>query len=76
MSYAYLADRQAVHAAVRSYRPGAPISLEDVRIACRMDGHPVDHLSRSTLSSFVREVCEPEEGRYGASDYRIYRWSR
>ena len=69
-----MVDREAVHAAVRSYRPGAPITLKDVRIACRMDGHPVDHLDKGQLSRLVKEICTVEPGPTGQHDYRTYRW--
>lgn len=68
--------RRAVHQAIRSYRPGSPITMEDIRIACRLDGHPVDGVSHNLLGALAREICTVEIGPGGSSDYRTYRWHR
>lgn len=67
-------DRMAIVAAVQSYRKGAPMTLEDVRIACAMDGHPINHVNRSVLASFMRTFCTVEHGPHGPHDERTYRW--
>ena len=71
-----MVDREAVHAAVHSYRPEAPITLIDVRIACKLDGHPIDHINKDELGRIVREICSVEDGPRGHHDYRTYRWHR
>lgn len=68
------ADRSAIVSAVKSYRRGAPMTLEDIRIACALDGHRIDHIDRRSLSHFVRMFCSVENGRNGIHDYRVYRW--
>lgn len=67
-------DRSAIIDAIHSYRPGAPMTLNDIRIACRLDGHPVDHIDHTVMASIVRRVCTVEYGKQGKHDYRIYRW--
>lgn len=69
-------DREAIIRAIHSYRPGAPISLMDVRIACGMDGHSIKHIPKNELASIVRSVCTVEHGKQGIHDYRIYRWGQ
>lgn len=51
------------------------MSREDVRIACAMEGHPIDHVNRSALSHFLRTFCTVENGPHGTHDERTYRWS-
>lgn len=44
--------------AIRSYRVGAPISVLDVRIALKADGHRYDYAG-NTIVSVLSRLCVP-----------------
>lgn len=58
-------DREAIIAAVRSYRPNAPVNIEDVRIAAAMDGHSLRHVDSKHIVGVLKKVavCEPGDCR-------------
>lgn len=54
------ADFDAIVAAVRSFRAGAPMMIEDIRIACWADGHPVSHLRGGEIAAVLARVAVAE----------------
>ncbi len=62
-------DRLAIHSAARSFRKGAPIIVDDIKFACRVDGHPVDHINGHYIAQCLSEICtsDPAENRQRAS---------
>lgn len=56
-------DRAAIIAALRSYRPNAPVSIEDVRVAAAMDGHPLSHVGSKDIVVVLKTVAVCEPGR-------------
>lgn len=64
-------DCRAIYDAVHSFRRGAPILLDDIRFACRVDGHPIDHINAYYLALYLRGFCIP------TTDTRAHRatWS-
>lgn len=53
-------DRMAIHAAARSFRMGAPITVDDIRFACWADGHPIDHVEGRYIAKCLAEICTHE----------------
>ena len=49
-------DSAAVLAAARSYRPGAPMTIDDIKVAARLDGHPLDHVGGQEISGVLRRA--------------------
>lgn len=49
-------DSAAVLAAARSYRPGALMTVEDILIAARVDGHPLDHADGRAIAAVLRRA--------------------
>jgi hypothetical protein len=47
-------DCEAVMAAAMSYRPGALMTVHDIRVAAAADGHPLDHASGSEIAAVLR----------------------
>lgn len=54
------ADFDAIIAAAGSFRIGAPMVIEDIRIACWADGHPVSHLRGGEIASVLARVAVAE----------------
>lgn len=52
--------RTAIVNAVHSFRPGAPITIDDVRFACKVDGSDIDHLDPCTVAAVMRTCAVPE----------------
>lgn len=52
-------DMQIIDDAVASYRVGAPIIIEDIRIAARADGHDLSHVSGYEIAAYLRTICKP-----------------
>lgn len=69
-------DRAAILQAVGTFREGAPILADDVKLACAVDGHPVAHLPTKVIAHIMRQRCDPHDGPYGRKDYHswIRRW--
>ena len=69
-------DRDAVIAAIGTFRMGAPILVDDVRVAAAADGHPIRHMDKFAISECMKERCDLKVGRYGPKDYHYWfrRW--
>lgn len=67
-------DRSAILAAVGTFRMGAPILTDDVRVACAVDGHSIRHIPGPHLAKIIQERCDPAEGPYGRKDF--HSWKR
>lgn len=50
-------DMAAVERAVRSSRQGAPITVDDVRFASAVDGHPLSHLTGREVGRCLTKCC-------------------
>lgn len=49
-------DREVVLTTARSYRPGAPMTIDDIMVAARLDGHPLDHVGGQEISRVLRRA--------------------
>lgn len=53
-------DFDAIIAAVKSFRAGAPMMIEDIRLACWADGHPLTHLTGREIAAVLARVAVAE----------------
>lgn len=54
------ADFDAIIAAVGSFRIGAPMMIEDIRLACWADGHLLTHLTGREIATVLARVADAE----------------
>lgn len=69
---ATMEDRLAIRRAVFSFREDAPMTSEDIRVACAADGHPLDHLNGLNIAGVLKRYAVPvnESGRHDRVWYR------
>ena len=68
----FVSDREIVQNIAKSFRPGAQIMIEDIRVYARAEGHPIDRINHNTIAKYLSEICEVKEGNYGKHDYHSW----
>ena len=51
-------DERFIINLVGTFRMSAPIMLDDIRFAAQIEGHPIDKINGTTLSSIVAKRCD------------------
>ncbi|KUE73028.1 hypothetical protein AUQ37_03975 [Candidatus Methanomethylophilus sp. 1R26] len=65
-------QEKAIIAAVRSFRPGAPINVDDVQFAAAVDGHDLSGVRPWEWGPVMNTVCKSADGPYGNHDMRTW----
>jgi len=66
-------DRRVVLETVGTFRLGAPITVDDVRFAAKVDGHDLSHISWYELPLILKERCD---GRKLIGSHEHVSWIR
>ena len=51
-------DRRVVLETVGTFRLGAPITVDDIRFAAKVDGHDLSHVLWNELPMIIKERCD------------------
>jgi len=62
-------DREAILHAVGTFRLGAPIMTDDIRLACSVDGHPIKHVNGTELVHAMLLRCDDMGRSYARTVY-------
>lgn len=68
----YQEDYNAIVDAVRSFN-GKPVTINEVRRACRFNGHPIDHLKGASVAGILRKFCVAD-GNIERRKHHLVHW--
>jgi hypothetical protein len=65
-------QEQAIIDTIRTFRPGAPICVDDIRFAAAVDGHDLSGVLPWEWGRVMRSLCSSKNGPCGAHDRRSW----